>query len=108
MQALQLAQAESFAVEVHLLSTVKAALAHLAGAGTKHEFACGLAHGFGANMTSAGQQKLAAGLGRLTGEADLLRPVLDNPLSLLRSVYSVLTLLLHSKWIHLHLADAIF
>ena len=108
MPALQLAQAQSFAVEVPLLSTVKGALAHLAGAGTKHDFACALAHGFGANMTSAGQQQLAAGLGRLTGEADLLRPVLDNPLSLLRSVYPVPTLLLLSKYLHLHLADTIF
>lgn len=97
LQALQLAQAQSFAVEVPLLITVKAALAHLAGAGTKHDFARGLAHGFGANMTSAGQQQLAAGLGRLTGEADLLRPVLDNPLSLLRSVYPERKLLLPSK-----------
>lgn len=94
LQALQLAEAQSFVVEVPLLSTVKAALAHLAGAGTKHDFARGLAHGFGANMTSAGQQQLAAGLGRLTGEADLLRPVLDNPLALLRSEYTALTLLL--------------
>lgn len=88
LQALQLAQMQTFAVEVPLLSTVKAALAHLAGAGTKRDFACRLAYGLGANLTSEGQSKLAVGLSRLLGEADILYPVSVDPLSLIRSAYN--------------------
>lgn len=84
LQALQLAQGQGFAVEVPLHSTVKTALANLAGAGTKSEFASRLAYGLGANMSSEGQQKLAAGLSKLLGEANLLGPAVADPLSVLR------------------------
>lgn len=93
LQALQLAQDQGFAVEVPLLSTVKAALTHLARAGTKRDFACCLVYGLGANMTSEGQQKLAAGLCKLFGEANLLQSGTEDPLLLLRSADSVVALL---------------
>ena len=95
LQALQLAQDQGFAVEVPLLSTVKAALAHLARAGTKRDFARCLLYGLGANMTSEGQQKLAAGLCKLFGEANLLQPGLEDHLLLLRSANSIVALVMH-------------
>ena len=93
LQALQLAQTQGFAVDVPLLSTVKAALANLAGATTKHEFASRLAYGLGANMSSEGQQKLAAGLSRLLGEANLLDAGVADPLSMLRSLSKLIVLI---------------
>ena len=67
------------------MSIVRSALSHLKGAGTKHDFACGLFRGMGANLNEAGRQGLAAEVSRLMGEpAGFLGSSLVDPAALLR------------------------
>lgn len=68
-----------------VVSVVRNALSHLVGLGTKHDLACGLFHGLGANLDEAGRHKLAAEIGRLTGEPNVLvSAAAADPSALLR------------------------
>ncbi|KAL3130926.1 hypothetical protein ABBQ38_000251 [Trebouxia sp. C0009 RCD-2024] len=85
LPALEYAQSQSQAVDMPVVSVVRNALSHLVGLGTKHDLACGLFHGLGANLDEAGRHKLAAEIGRLTGEPNVLvSAAAADPSALLR------------------------
>lgn len=86
LPALKVAQSHGQVVDTPLVSLVRNALSHLVGLGSKHDLACGLFHGLGANLDEAGRQKLAAEIGRLTGEPNVLSSAgAIDPSAVLRS-----------------------
>lgn len=67
------------------MGVVHSALSHLVGVGTKRDFACGLVRGLGANVAEAGRQGLAAEVGKLMSEPDVLMgSSMADPAALLR------------------------
>ncbi|KAL0047749.1 hypothetical protein WJX82_010930, partial [Trebouxia sp. C0006] len=70
--ALQLVQTHGLAVDTPLVAVIRNALSHLTHAGTKHDFACGLFRGLGANLDEVGRQELAAEISKLMGEPNVL------------------------------------
>ena len=72
LPALKVVQSHGQVVDTPLVSLVRNALSHLVGLGTKHDLAHGLFHGLGANLDEAGRHKLAAEIGRVTGEPNVL------------------------------------
>lgn len=72
LPALKVVQSHGQVVDAPLVSLVRNALSHLVGLGTKHDLARGLFHGLGANLDEAGRYKLAAEIGRVTGEPNVL------------------------------------
>lgn len=70
--ALQLVQTHGLAVDTPLVAVIRNALSHLTHVGTKHDFACGLFRGLGANLDEVGRQRLAAEISKLTGEPNVL------------------------------------
>ncbi len=65
-------QAHGLAVDTPLVAVIRNALSHLTHVGTKHDFACGLFRGLGANLDEVGRQGLAAEISRLMGEPNVL------------------------------------
>ena len=83
--ALQFVQTCGLAVDTPLVGVVHSALSHLVGVGTKRDFACGLVRGLGANVAEAGRQGLAAEVGKLMSEPDVLMgSSMADPAALLR------------------------
>lgn len=72
LPALKVVQSHGQVVDTPLVTLVRNALSHLVGVGSKHDLACGLFHGLGANLDEAGRHKLTAEIGRLTGEPNVL------------------------------------
>ena len=71
LPALKVVQSHGPIVDTPVVSLVRSALSHLVGLGTKHDLARGLFHGLGANLDEAGRHKLAAEIGRVTGEPNV-------------------------------------
>lgn len=65
-------QTHGLAVDTPLVAVIRSALSHLTHVGTKHDFACGLFRGLGANLDEMGRQGLAAGISKLMGEPNVL------------------------------------
>ena len=85
MPALKYVQSHGQVVDAPLVSLVRSVLSHLVGLGTKHDLACGLFRGLGANLDDAGRQKLAIEIGKLTGEPNVLSSTaVADPSALLR------------------------
>ena len=85
LPALKVAQSHGQVMDTPLVSLVRNALSHLVGLGTKHDLAWGLFHGLGANLDKAGRHKLAAEIGRVTGEPNvLLNTGANDPSEVLR------------------------
>lgn len=83
--ALHFVQTCGLAVDTPLVGVVHSALSHLAGVGTKRDFACGLFRGLGANVAEAGRQGLAAEVGKLMSEPNVLMgSSVADPAALLR------------------------
>ncbi len=69
---LQLVQTQGLAMDTPLVAVIRNALSHLTHVGTKHDFACGLFRGLGANLDAVGRQGLAAEISKLMGEPNVL------------------------------------
>lgn len=86
LPALKMVQSHGQVVDTPLVTLVRIALSHLVGLGSKHDLACGLFHGLGANLDEAGRHMLAAEIGRLTGEPNVLSSAgVTDPSAVLRS-----------------------
>lgn len=72
LPAMEYIQTLTQAVQTPFVTSVRNALSHLTGIGTRCEFACGLFHGLGANLDEVGRQGLAQEISRLTGEPNVL------------------------------------
>ncbi len=59
-------------MDTPLVAVIRNALSHLTHVGTKHDFACGLFRGLGANLDEVGRQGLAAEISKLMGEPNVL------------------------------------
>ena len=85
LPALKVVQSHGQVMDTPLVSLVRNALSHLVGLGTKHDLAHGLFHGLAANLDEAGRHKLAAEIGRVTGEPHVLSSTgATDPSELLR------------------------
>lgn len=102
LPALKVVQSHGQVVDTPLVSLVRNALSHLVGVGSKRDLACGLFHGLGANLDEAGQHKLAAEIGRLTGQPNVLSSTgATDPSAVLRSQPHLLQSLVHTWHAHI-------